>query len=86
MEKNISMTSSQLLESVIDDQISEDIPDGFDHDGDPIYLDDDEDYVDDESDDYEDEWDEEYNDEYDPNYGLDPGFSSWADYYRYMYG
>jgi hypothetical protein len=30
-----------------------------------------------------DEWDEEEEQE-DPN--LDPGFSSWSDYYRYMYG
>ena len=30
-----------------------------------------------------DEWDFE-EEEQDPN--LDPGFSSWRDYYRYMYG
>lgn len=33
-----------------------------------------------------DEWDEweEEEEQRDPN--LDPGFSSWSDYYRYMYG
>lgn len=33
-----------------------------------------------------DDWDESDDEEEDRDTDLDPGFSSWQDYYRYMYG
>lgn len=33
-----------------------------------------------------DDWDESDDEEEDRDPTLDPGFSSWQDYYRYMYG